>query len=184
MIVGILGGTFDPPHLGHLDVASIALDARAVDQVWLIPCLTHRFGKSPAPFLHRLAMCRMLAEKDDRIRVSNIEEELKRPGYTLNLVLALRDRYPEADFRLLAGTDIYHQKEQWHRYDDVARLAPPVYIERVGELPIPEPTLGPAKAISSSTLRQMLSRGERPTGLTLESVCSYIESHGLYRNAK
>jgi len=184
MIVGILGGTFDPPHLGHLDVASIALDTGAVEQVWLVPCLTHRFGKSPAPFPHRLAMCRLLAETDERIRVSGIEEELNRPGYTLDLVMALREQYPETDFRLLAGTDIYHQKDQWHRYDDVARLAPPIYIERVGEPPIPEPTLGPAKEISSSTLRQMLSRGERPTGLTLESICGYIETHALYRNGK
>ncbi len=182
MIVGILGGTFDPPHLGHLDVASIALDSGAVEQVWLVPCLAHRFGKSPAPFAHRLAMCRLLALANDRLRVSSIEEELNRPGYTLDLMLALRERYPEADFRLLAGTDIYHQKDMWHRYDDVARLAPPIFVERVGELPIPEPTLGPAKKISSSSLRELLARGEKPSGQTLPSICSYIESHGLYRD--
>ncbi len=180
MTVGILGGTFDPPHLGHLGVASSALSAGLVDEVWLIPCLSHRFGKSPEPFEHRLAMCELLAGDDSRIRVSDVEARLNRPGYTLDLVRRLQREHPTLAFRLIAGTDIYHEREKWHRYDEVARLAPPIYVARQGEPPIPEPTLAPPPDISSSRIRGALRRGERPEGVTLESVLRYIEAHVLY----
>ena len=107
---------------------------------------------------------------------------MSRPGYTLDLVLTLKAQYPDAKFRLIAGTDIYHQKNKWHRYDEIARLAPPIYVERSGESPIPEQTLGPAMEVSSSILREALGRGEQVKGLTLESIFAYIESRGLYTN--
>ena len=180
MITGILGGTFEPPHLGHLQVAATVLAAGLVDEVWLVPCLTHRFGKAPAPFAHRVAMCELLAGEDPRIRVSDIEAELNRPGYTLDLVKRLQADHPDVTFRLIAGTDIYHERDKWHRYDEVAELAPPIYVERRGEPPIPEPTLEAPPKISSSDIRAALHRGERPSDVTLDTILAYIDAHQLY----
>lgn len=181
MIVGILGGTFDPPHLAHLMVATRAIDSGLVDEVWLVPCLTHRFGKSPVPFVHRIAMCERLTAKSPCIKVTDIEAELDRSGYTLDLVKLLRGRYPTITFRLIAGTDIYHERDKWHRYDDVAELAPPIFVERRGVPPIPESTLDAPPPISSSDIRARIARGETVDALTTPPVWAYIQEHDLYR---
>ncbi|MCP4678906.1 MAG: nicotinate-nicotinamide nucleotide adenylyltransferase [Deltaproteobacteria bacterium] len=181
MTVGILGGTFDPPHLGHLELAITALASGEVREVWFVPCLTHRFAKRPAPFEHRLAMCRLLVAEEAAMKVSDMETRLERPGYSLCLVRALRAEHPELTFRLLAGADIYHERDKWHRYDETAKLAPPLYIARQGVEPIPEPTLKAPARICSSDLRDAFARGERPDDVLQKEVLDYIEAHGLYK---
>jgi nicotinate-nucleotide adenylyltransferase len=183
MIVGIFGGTFDPPHVGHLGAARAALDSGEVDEVWLVPVLAHRFEKTPAPFEHRVAMCRLLVAGDDRMKVSEMERELERPGYTLDLVEALRRAHPEASFRLIAGADIYHERYEWHRYDEIAALAPPLYVARGGVAPIPAPTLPEPPPAVASEIRAALARGERPAGVLSGEVLAYIETHQLYGEA-
>ncbi len=181
MTTGILGGTFDPPHLGHLELATTALASGEVQEVWFVPCFTHRFAKQPALFKHRLAMCRLMVAGEAAMKVSDMETRLERPGYTLDLVRALRAAHPEVVFRLLAGTDIYHERDKWHRYDEVAKLAAPLYVARQGIEPIPEPTLPAPVGICSSSVRDALARGERPHDLLPREVFDYIEAHGLYR---
>ncbi|MCP4599518.1 MAG: nicotinate-nicotinamide nucleotide adenylyltransferase [Proteobacteria bacterium] len=180
MIVGILGGTFDPPHLGHLGVAAIALASDEVDEVWFVPCLAHRFGKEPRPFEDRLAMCRLLTKNKSNMKVSDIESTLKKPGYTFDLVLALRAVHPDKTFRLLVGTDIYHERDKWHLFDEIVRLAPPLYVARDGVEPIPEPTLAAPVGIRSSELRKELARGDRPLEAIPVEVLDYIEINRLY----
>ena len=181
MRVGVLGGTFDPPHLGHLGLSINVLREALVDEVWFVPCLTHRFGKAPAPFDARLEMCRLLIAGRHSMRVSNIEETLRRPGYTLDLIETLMIDYPEHTFRLIAGQDIYHQKEKWHHYDDVAALAPPIYVARVGEQPIPGPLVAAPIDVSSTEVKERLERGRSVDGLLAPAVIRYIETHNLYR---
>lgn len=181
MMIGILGGTFDPPHLGHLIAAKNVLAAGLADEVWLIPCLAHRFGKAPAPFDHRLAMCRLLIEGHLNLRVSDIEVTVNRPGYTIDLVHRLMQAHPENEFRLIAGTDIYHQKDLWHHYDEIARLAPPIYVARQGEPPIPEPVLPAPPDISSHKLREAIAWGETPEDKMPRTVIDYARALGLYR---
>jgi nicotinate-nucleotide adenylyltransferase len=182
MNIGIFGGTFDPPHLGHLTAAERVLDAGLAEEVWFIPCLAHRLGKSPADFSHRLAMCRLLINGRAGMRVSDIEASVNRPGYTIDLVHRLMQDHPEHRFRLVAGTDIYHQKDKWHRYDEIAALAPPIFIARRGEAPIPEPVLKAPPGISSESLRAALARGESPSDKMPPAVIEYIRDKGLYRS--
>lgn len=182
MNIGIFGGTFDPPHLGHLTAAERVLEAKLAAEVWFIPCLAHRFGKSPADFSHRLAMCRLLIAGRAGMRVSDIETAVNRPGYTIDLVHRLMLDYPEHSFWLIAGSDIYHQKNKWHRYDEIASLAPPIFIERRGEAPIPEPVLEAPPDISSENLRAALARGESPIDKMPSAVIEYIRNNRLYLN--
>jgi nicotinate-nucleotide adenylyltransferase len=179
-VVGILGGTFDPPHVGHLGVARNVLASGAVEQVWLVPCVEHAFGKQPAAFEHRLALCRLLIEGEPGVTVSDVEAEVDSPGRTLDLVRFLDRVFPGTAFRLIAGSDIYHERQKWHRYDEVARLAPPIYVERAGEAPIPEPTLPAPPAVSSQQIRAALACGERPVELVPARLLDYIEVHRLY----
>ncbi|MDD5306222.1 MAG: nicotinate-nicotinamide nucleotide adenylyltransferase [Deltaproteobacteria bacterium] len=180
LIAGILGGTFDPPHVGHLALARIALASGLVDRAWLVPCLRHPLGKEPAPFEDRVAMCRLLVQGEPAMDVLEIEREIDGPGRTLDLVNALRAAHPNVALRLLAGSDIWHERHLWHRYDEVARLAPPIFVRREGAPPIAEPCLDAPPLVSSSELRAILARGERPAGLAPEPVLAYIEAHGLY----
>jgi nicotinate-nucleotide adenylyltransferase len=184
MIAGVLGGTFDPPHVGHLELGRSALASHLVDEVWLAPCWSHRFGKEPVSFEHRLEMCRLLIEKEALFRVTDVERRLERPGYTLDLVLALRREHPDVELRLIAGADIYFQRHLWHRYDDVARLAPPIYALRKGVPQIPGPCLEAPPEVSSSELRQRLRRKERPEQLVPGPVLDYIARHGLYEKRR
>ncbi len=180
MRIGVFGGTFDPPHLGHLEAAGHVLDAGLADEVWFVPCLKHRFGKAPAPFHHRLAMCHLLIEGQSRMRVSDLEALINRPGYTIDLVRRLMADFPQHTFRLIAGTDIYHQRDQWHQYDEIAKLAPPIYVARMGEPPIPEPVLPPPPEISSRKLREALAAGASPREAMPDRVIEYARNNGLY----
>lgn len=166
-------------------MARIVLSRGGVEQVWFIPCLSHRFGKQPEAFEHRLEMCRILTEGDsERMRVSDIEAELRRPGHTLDLVLALRSRYPEHRFRLLAGADIYWQKDKWHKYDEIAKLAPPIYVARQGEPPLPFEALPAPPQVSSTRLRAELAGKKNSSPAIPEAVMSYIKEQGLYRDVR
>jgi nicotinate-nucleotide adenylyltransferase len=181
MIVGIFGGTFDPPHKGHLGLAEIVLHSKACDEIWFVPCLSHRFGKQPAPFQDRIAMCRLLIEDQPHMKVDEIESKLERPGYTFDLVNELLAAHPENSFRVLAGADIYFERDKWHRYDEIARLAPPLYIGRTGVGPISEPTLEAPIEASSTDIRAVIGDGGRPKNLMSRRVLDYISVRGLYQ---
>ncbi len=178
--VGVFGGTFDPPHLGHLGLARSVLDSNLVGEVWFIPCLTHRFRKEPAPFDDRIAMCRLLIAGESHMRVSTVETRIAEPGVTLMMIEKLKNENPDLDFRLVAGTDIYHEKEKWFQYEDIEKLAPPIYVERVGVASIPFPTLPGPMEVSSRELRLLLSKGARPSDKLSREVMDYILDHDLY----
>jgi nicotinate-nucleotide adenylyltransferase len=129
-------------------------------------------------------MCGLLIEGDERLKILDIEKELKNPGHTLDLVVALRDGYPGYDFRLILGTDIYYEKERWRSWEELVRMAPPLYVDRKGVKPIPEPTLPAPPGIKSSELRAVLRRGQDTGNAIPKSVLDYILSRGLYKNAE
>ena len=181
MNIGILGGTFDPPHFGHLEVARNTLETGLVDEVWFVPCLIHRFAKSPAPFEDRLAMCELMLKDEPNTKVSDFEKTLTRPGYALDLIVALKAVNPGNAFRLIAGTDIWFERESWFKYDEVIKHAPPIYVKREGTDPIPEPTLPMPPGISSSEVRGLVEKGKKPLDMIPEPVLEYIIDRGLYR---
>lgn len=184
MRIGILGGTFDPPHLGHLGLVDTALASGQLDRALLVPCLAHALGKAPASFEHRLAMCRLLVAGEPRAEVSDAERALATPGRTLELLGVLGERHPEAILRLVAGADIWFERDRWYRFDEVARLAPPLWVGRRGVPPIPEPTLPAPPEVSSGDVRAALAAGKRPEHLVPAAVLDYVAMHGLYGAGK
>ncbi len=181
MIIGILGGTFDPPHRSHLIVATTVLNAGLADEVLIVPCLKHRFGKTPVGFIHRLAMCELLVEDHPKIKVSDIELSIDRPGYTLVLLQKLKAQFPEHDLRMIAGTDIYHQRYQWYQFDEIEKIAPVIYVGRQGEEDIGRPVLPAPPEISSKKIREELSRRVHVSDEKLPtSILEYIIKHNLY----
>jgi nicotinic acid mononucleotide adenylyltransferase len=114
------------------------------------------------------------------MKVSTIETRIDKPGFTLAMIENLKTENPHADFRLLAGTDIYHEKDKWFHYDKIERLAPPIYVERKGVPPIPYTTLPGPVEVSSRVLRSQLAQGERPLDKLSQEVMDYILKRGLY----
>ncbi len=181
--VGLLGGTFDPPHLGHLLLGTWALATGGVDELLLVPVWVHAFGKAAAPFGHRLTMARLLAEElAPRAVASDVEAGLGAPSRTLRTIEALARARPGDGFRLVIGEDILAECHDWHRWEEVAALAPPLVAGRAGA-PRPagarprEPCL---PDVSSSEVRRRLAAGEDAAALVPAPVLDYVRRHGLY----
>jgi nicotinate-nucleotide adenylyltransferase len=151
-----------------------------VQEVWFVPCLTHRFRKKPASFEDRVAMCRLLVTDEQYMKVSSVETRIDRPGYTLSMIENLQTENPHIGFRLLAGTDIYHEKDKWFHYDKIERLAPPIYVERKGVPSIPHAILAGPMEVSSRELRNQLAHGQRPLDKISREVMDYILKYRLY----
>lgn len=183
--IALFGGSFDPPHLAHQMACLYALACEAVDAVWLLPTYRHAFGKRSAPFDDRVAMCELAARPfGGQVVVSRVEEEVATArgaeSRTYHTLVHLRARHPEHAFRLLVGEDILAETAQWHRWDDVVQLAPPLVVGRLGA----ERPDGPAlrlPPISSTEIRARLGQGERAEPLVPRLVMDYIASRGLYR---
>lgn len=190
-VIGLFGGSFNPPHLSHQMVCLYALEACAVDAVWMIPTYRHPFAKELIDFSHRVAMCRLAAAIfGGRVEVSEIEAELDLPvSRTLHTVEALVERYPETSFRLVIGADILAETDKWYRWDDIARLAPPLVVGRTGVDPgddaNPDDDVTASEIdlprISSTEVRARLSRGQSGVPLVPRVVMDYIAKRGLYR---
>jgi nicotinate-nucleotide adenylyltransferase len=195
--VGLFGGSFNPPHLGHQVVCLYALATGEVSSVLMVPTYRHAFDKELAPYEDRFHMCELAAAPfRGLVEVSRIEEEIGgERSRTYDTLQALAAARPDARFRLVIGSDILHETEAWHRWDDVIALAPPLVVPRAGwTVPGAAEPLGfsatsaaaPAAAavipaISSTAIRELLSRGESALPLVPRAVMDYIAGRGLYR---
>lgn len=182
--LGIFGGTFDPPHLGHVLACLWALESGEVDRVVLVPVGRHAFGKQPvASFEHRLAMCRSaVARLAASVEVSDIEGRREGVSFMVDTLRALKAERG-CPMRLLTGTDVAAEVQKWREPEAVLELAPLL------EIPRPRPgerfddRPGALPPISSTDVRRALA-GDLPVTLFLSHpVREYIAAQGLYRSA-
>ena len=188
--IGVFGGTFDPPHLGHIATALEVQHALELDIVMLVVAgdpwqKTAEAEITPAET--RLAMTRAAVDGLDELEVSAIEIERRGPSYTADTLEILRD-LTHASWFLIVGSDAAEGLATWHRPDDVARLATTVVVDRGGREG-GRPPAGwdhevvqvPALEISSSDIRRRVAVGEPIRGLVPEMIADRIEMQGLYR---
>jgi nicotinate-nucleotide adenylyltransferase len=201
--IGILGGTFDPIHLGHLVPAKYACDHLRLDRLYLVPSASpvHRPRHMPAAPEHRLRMCELAAEPFPRFSVSDVEIRRSEPSYTvLTIEHFAHTLAPNATFFLLIGEDNLPLLYTWHRLKDILALATPALLPRPGTRElilaplvdavgqravqailasrIPAPMLD----ISGTEIRTRIREGRPIAGLVPPTVAAYIATHGLYRN--
>ena len=187
MRVGILGGTFDPIHLGHLAAARAAMECAHLDRVLFIPTGVppHRPG-TVAAAEQRVEMCRLAIEDEERFEVSPIEVRRKGKSYTVDSLRELRKRYPNDELFLILGWDAAKLLSSWHEPDEVRRLARLIVVTRPGSgSPATTSEVLCERAtpdISGSALRAAIRRGEPMTDRLPEQVAEYIAKHGLYRD--
>ncbi len=197
MKLGILGGTFDPIHAGHIAAARFAMECAHLDRLLFIPT-----GRPPhraaalAPEDDRLAMVRLATEDEPRFEVSDME--IKRGGlsYTSATMAELHRTHPDDELFLILGWDAARLFRTWHEPDRVASLASVVILGRPGTEP-PTPSemtalglrpervikcFGGTPDISGSALRGEIAAGRPVTGKLPAPVERYIAERGLYRD--
>ncbi len=206
--IGLLGGTFDPVHAGHLALARAARDALRLDEVRFIPT-GHSWQKTTAGAgaTDRLAMVRLALASTPGLVTDDREVLRQGASYTIDTLLELRAELgPEPALVIVLGSDQLRNLANWHRYDELLRHAHIAVTQRGahrlngleprveallaahGRDALPDAPAGaivffrmPPVAVSGTALREQLARGERPVELLPPAVLDYIERHRLYR---
>jgi len=180
--VAIFGGSFNPPHVGHVLAAAYVLAVHEVDELLVVPAYRHPFHKELCSFEHREAMARLAFRHLPGVTVSAIERDLGAPvSRTVDTLEALRARHPEWRLRLVIGADVLHDRDKWHRFERVVELAPPIVLGRVGVCH-PAAPRAVLPEVSSSEVRAAVGRGDEDAlrALLPFEVRTYVAREGLY----
>jgi nicotinate-nucleotide adenylyltransferase len=181
--IALLGGSFNPPHVGHLMNAYYVLATREVDRVWLMPVFHHPFGKPLAPFDDRVRMCELAAARlAGGVEVTRAEAEALGTGRTVETLDYLIPKHPEHGFALVIGSDILPERSKWKDFDRIEALAEVIVVPRAG-FPAPEARGPELPLVSSTEVRERLARGEDVSALVPREVLRYVVEHGLYRSS-
>ncbi len=188
--VAIFGGSFDPPHIAHILVATFVLSMEdSVDELWVVPCYQHPFSKTLAPFDDRLAMCRRAFDWLPQTKVSTVERDLGGESRTIRTLTHLAREEPKLKLRLVIGTDIMAEAPRWQSFDKICKVAPPIVLARRGweELGSAkqggQASVGEFPAVSSTQIREAISSGNlsQVRNWVPPNVLSYALDKGLYR---
>ena len=199
MRAALFGGTFDPPHRGHLSIATAAADAFQLGSILFAPTGRQPLkpGGRSSPFADRFAMTALACARDKRFQVSALDAPRpdNLPNYTVDTLAELRQTMPDAILFNLVGADSFLDLPRWHQPDRLLDLAEWIVVSRPGfsldDLSLLHLTerwrsrvhllQTVHEEISATDLRQRLHRGDSCIDLLPEAVSDYIRDHGLYR---
>jgi nicotinate-nucleotide adenylyltransferase len=156
MRVAVFGGSFNPPHLGHVLAGTWLLATGEVDHVLVVPAHRHAFGKPLAPFALRMRLAQAAFACVASTTVDPIEFELSGESRTVHTLEALARLHPTWGLRLVIGTDVLAESDKWYRFDRIRELAPPLVLPRGSE-----GTPSPLPVVSSTQVRRLLREGGR-----------------------
>ena len=201
MKLGVLGGTFDPIHLGHMAAAEAALGALSLDRILFIPAGDPwlKAGTEVSPGAHRLAMVRAAIAGHDAYESSTMEFDRAGPTYTEETLAELQEAYgPDTELHFILGADAVRDLPRWHAPAAVLARCTLVVLGRPaqGELDLAvldgilpgaaarAVTVGLDMGVSATEIRRRAADGEPLGGLVPEGVERYIVEHGLYMEHK
>jgi nicotinate-nucleotide adenylyltransferase len=192
--LAIFGGSFDPPHVGHLLAAEDAFEQLSLDRIVFVPAATQplKIGRASATAEQRLAMVSLMVDDDARFEVSTVEVERAGLSFTVDTLIHFAAEYPAAERFLLAGADVLATFAQWREPERILQHARLAVLEREGEGRGPAlPAGAAARAIvrlptrrvdvSSTEIRERVRSGKPIRGFVTDSVAAYIARGGLYR---
>jgi nicotinate-nucleotide adenylyltransferase len=201
--IGILGGTFDPIHLGHLALARAARSSLGLDEIVFVPAAIppHKLGRPISPASDRLAMVKLAVQGEPATSVSRLELDRSGPSYTVDTVAAMLDEAARADreidITVILSAESFADLPDWHAADRLVELATIAVAPRPGH-PLPDPTTLADKLpglvgrlivihdtlpdISASAIRARVAAGRPIDHLVPPRVAAYIEEHHLYRD--
>ena len=196
--IGLLGGSFDPPHLAHRALGRLAMQALTLDELRWVPAGApwQKAGRQMAGAEHRAAMLALLVGDDPGHTIDTRELQREGPTYTLDTVLALQDEWaasgqPPAEWFLILGQDQFARFDTWHHWPELLQRVTLAVAGRAGQAPEAPPALAgmayrcerlnlPAMDISASAVRQQRAAGHPVAALVGEAVARYIAQHHLY----
>ena len=187
--LGVMGGTFDPIHNGHLVAASEVAAALSLDQVVFVPTGDPWQKKAVTGGEHRYLMTVIATAANPRFMVSRVDIDRDKPTYTVDTLNDLKAKHPDAELFFITGSDALAQILAWHEVEKLWELAHFVAVSRPGHaLEIPDVPAGtftsvevPALSISSTDCRNRVANGEPIWYLVPDGVVQYIGKHELYR---
>ena len=190
---GVLGGSFDPVHKGHLNLAESISKKKRLDGVLFIPAYRHPLKKEEftAPYSDRVQMLKLALSGNDQLQLCEIEKDQNLTGYTIDTLLALKMRFPKARFYFIIGSDLVEQLDRWHRANELlsgtnflvgsrpgAKMGTNSKIKNLEFVEIEE------LDISASNIRTQIKAGatiEQISKLVPAAVAEFIFERGLYR---
>jgi nicotinate-nucleotide adenylyltransferase len=183
--IGILGGTFDPPHYGHLLIANEVLEALELDEVWFTPNQEppHK-QKSKVSNADRITMLDLAIEGHPKFKINTIELERQGRSYTVDTMKILTDMHPGEQFYFIIGADMIEYLPKWHKIDELMELVRFVGVNRpeyeeTTTFPIMHVRV-PEFAVTSSLIRNRCCEEQSIRYLLPDSVRDYIEENRLY----
>ncbi len=179
MIVAVFGGSFNPPHVGHVLACALVRSVEEVDRLLVVPTFMHPFAKALASYDDRVRMCELAMAWLPGVEVSRVEETLGGESRTLRTLEHLASEHGDWKLRLVIGADLLSEAPRWHGFDAIARLAPPIVLGRVGA-PGSTPALLPD--VSSTRVRDAIGRGawHEVEKYVPRAVLAHIRTRGLY----
>lgn len=186
MQIGIFGGTFNPPHLAHLIIADWVREACALDEVWWIPTGNPPHKATQTPALVRLEMTRLATASNPVFKVLSLEAEREGYAYTIDTLSQLEQQYPQHRFHLIIGGDSLRDFQKWKSPMEILQKVPLICYQRpntdistVDESVIAKTTFvdAPLIDISSTTLRERISKGNSVRYWVQDAVLAYYLNH-------
>lgn len=183
--VGLLGGTFDPPHIGHFQIAEDAYQAMALDEVWFIPSQIppHKADAKVGADI-RVAMLKSVINDIPYFKINNLELKRKGKSYTIDTIKELKSTYPDISFYFIIGADMVEYLPKWYKIDELMQLIPFIGVQRPqfslsSSYPV---TFIDSVAIdlSSSAIRERLSHKQSIQFLVPHQVYQMIKEQNLY----
>jgi nicotinate-nucleotide adenylyltransferase len=198
--VGILGGTFNPPHVGHLVCAQEAYAQLELDQVLLAPVREppHKAIEADPGCEHRVRLCELAVAGDERFGVSRVDADRPGPSWTVDTLRRLHEQAPEHDLTFIVGGDMAYSLPTWREPEAVLELAELGVAERegVGRADVAEALSSlpgaldrvrffemPRIDVSSSDIRRQVASGRPVRYLVPDAVADYMRAHELYVRA-
>jgi nicotinate-nucleotide adenylyltransferase len=188
--IGVMGGTFDPIHHGHLVAASEVAQSFGLDEVVFVPTGEPWQKSGVSPSEHRYLMTVIATASNPQFTVSRVDIDRSGPTYTIDTLRDLKAQRPDADLYFITGADALAQILSWRDHDELWDLAHFVAVSRPGHVlstdGLPSEDVSqleiPALAISSTDCRERVGRGHPVWYLVPDGVVQYIAKHHLYRS--
>lgn len=183
--IGILGGTFDPPHVGHMLVAEYVRVEAQLDEVWFLPSYAppHK-DQAKADSASRLDMLKHAIITNHHFQVCDIEHTRKGISYTYDTMRELKQRYAANEFSFIIGGDMVEYLPKWYKIEELRQIVDFIGVRRPGFDWSPaynvEPVIIPAIDISSSMIRKRIQEGKSIRYLVTDEVYHVIKERGLY----
>lgn len=188
--IGLFFGSFNPIHIGHMILAEYMVEYTDLDELWFVPS-PHNPLKEKKSLLsdhHRLALVKQAIESDKRFRAEDIEFKMPQPSYTIDTLIRLSEKYPNNDFVLICGTDIFKSFHKWKNYKELLKQYSFYVYNRPGS------NLGeyadhqkiklfeaPLIEISSSFIRKSIQENKNVNYMLPNKVWKYIEEMHFYK---